>query len=701
MKKSILIAATALMLGSGTVSAAVEQSPVYYQENFTEMLDGDRLKDGWFSRGVDADPAGQYPQMFFGTLLDESKPDAPVYGAPYFTDVLLSYAGEALALVNTNFAANVTPDQWIISPEIEIKNNLAVMKCDVVGYSLQSMGFGSLPYEIMISEGGTEAADFVPLTQKNLSNTGQTEIARNTVLLPIKDYGGKKVRIAFHTTAKNMGFIGFTNIEIGDYAFSYTNTTQTIGKDGDKIPVTVNIGMKTAMSTSGVTAVLEYGDKKIEKTFKKQFGSTSTNWVFQMLRFNDASELIEIGDKSVSYKLTITPNYLAAAEGETPVAEPVILTGNVIRVEKEYPSNVVVEEHTATGCGWCPRGMGAMDYYKELLPGNEGEGKFIGINIHGYMNHRDPMNEGVAEYVSNFITTAMTASLPMANFNRSVTGKDPSTFSAFSTCMNSTSVYKGEIIGGAIPENTKPGDELSFKVALKAGFSGSPIGDGINVALVLIENDVTGYEQDYSQTNYLYQYSSTSQIGVNGIPNEYYKKYFSGGELGTETIRFDKMVYQEVARGIYPNYYGQPFSEKQSFVVDVPQSTTVKMTVPENVINVDDEGNLDKSKFEVVALFIDTSTGEIVASDIMNFKTAAGVNDVAAESSVNVGRNGNVLNVSAPASVKVALYGVDGICLGRYESAEGVLSIDGSAFNGVVIVRAEAAGESKVVKTVF
>lgn len=703
MKKSILFAAAALLLSSGTVSAALEQSPVYYSENFTEMLDGDRLKDGWFSRGIDADPVGQYPQMFFGTLLDDSNPEKPVYGAPYYTNVLLSYAGEAFPLVNTNYGNSATPDQWIISPEIEIKKDLAVLKCDVIGYSLQAMGFGQLPYEIMISEGGTESSDFTALTSKVLSNTGSTEIARQTLLLPIKNYGDKKVRIAFHTTAKNMGFIGFSNIEIGDYAFSYTNTTQTVAKQGDKVPVSVNIGMKTAMSTSGVTAVLEYGDKKIVKTFKKQFGSSSTNWVFQMLRFNGADEMIVMeSNKSIPYKVTITPNYLETSGVETPVAEPVIVTGTLIVVEKEYPNNVVVEEHTATGCGWCPRGMGAMSYYKDLLPGNEGEGKFIGINIHGYMNHYDPMNQGVQEYVSNFITAAMTGGLPMANFNRKITGKDPSSVASFNSCKDETSIYKGEIIGGAFPETTKIGDEISFKVSLKAGFTGQPVGNGINVALVLVENDVKGNEDNYTQSNYLYNLSSPSTAGAAGVPVKYLEKFLAGGEFGQEYIRFDKIAYQEVARGIYPNYYGRPFKENQSFVLDVPQETTISLTIPETVVNVGDNDELDMSKFEVVALFIDTDSGAIVASDSMGFTTAASVESVAGDASaISVARDGKVLNVAAPASVKVALYGIDGVCLGTYDAADGVVAIDGSALNGVVIVRAEAAGENKVIKTVF
>ena len=52
--------------------------------------------------------------------------------------------------------------------------------------------------------------------------------------------------------------------------------------------------------------------------------------------------------------------------------------------------NVVVEEFTGTGCGWCPRGLVGMEKLRDTF----GD-RFIGIGIHQY-------NEGDAMYIANY-----------------------------------------------------------------------------------------------------------------------------------------------------------------------------------------------------------------------------------------------------------------------------------------------------------
>ena len=54
-------------------------------------------------------------------------------------------------------------------------------------------------------------------------------------------------------------------------------------------------------------------------------------------------------------------------------------------LEKEIVRNVVVEEYTGTGCGYCPRGIAGMMKLRDTF----GD-RFIGIGIHRY-NQSDPM----------------------------------------------------------------------------------------------------------------------------------------------------------------------------------------------------------------------------------------------------------------------------------------------------------------------
>ena len=54
-------------------------------------------------------------------------------------------------------------------------------------------------------------------------------------------------------------------------------------------------------------------------------------------------------------------------------------------LEHFIPRNVVVEEFTGTGCGWCPRGLVGMEKLRQTF----GD-RFIGIGIHQY-NSTDAM----------------------------------------------------------------------------------------------------------------------------------------------------------------------------------------------------------------------------------------------------------------------------------------------------------------------
>ena len=59
--------------------------------------------------------------------------------------------------------------------------------------------------------------------------------------------------------------------------------------------------------------------------------------------------------------------------------------GAFVVLEKEIVRNVVVEEYTGTGCGYCPRGIAGMMKLRDTF----GD-RFIGIGIHRY-NQSDPM----------------------------------------------------------------------------------------------------------------------------------------------------------------------------------------------------------------------------------------------------------------------------------------------------------------------
>ena len=724
MKKFTLLAASALIL-AGSAQAALEKSPFFYQEDFNEMAkDNDRVTDGWLSKGVDSEPANDANiRMYFGTL-DVSDPSNPVYGAPYYNNTLLQNDGSSYAFLNTCYPSGVDVNEWLISPEFDMPYDDAMLTFDLVNYAIpdwvaQTTATGyTAPFKIMVSAGGTDAADFTEIYSNSPSvkfATDNTPIGSTTYVIPISGFGGKKIRIALNVTTPNIGMVGFTNIQVGQYAMSYANSTQTVAQNGDEIAVRVNIGLKTPVTCPGVYAKLEYDGKVVEKTYKKKFGDQTGKYAFQLMTFNDP--MIKIADdKSVDYTLTVIPQ-MQDENGET-MAEadilPTVISGSIVCATKFFPNNVVMEEATATGCGWCPRGIGAAQYYTDLMAErrqelgvtDENDGpKFIPIMIHSNMNYSDPMNQGVQLYVSSF-TADNGGGLPMASFSRSLFKQDPSALKAFQNVFNTDAIYQSKIKFAYNNSNSAStdvtiGDEVCVVYSIETGFTVDMT--NLAAAVVFLENDVQGYESGYTQENYLSRYNSSSSIGASGIPDQYYKRFFAGGELGVADIPFNKMVYQEVARGIWPDYYGQDLNS--GFTSEVPKEFKISFTVPENLVNLDIKDNLTNDKFDVVVLIIDNSTHEIVASDKMNFAKALqlgeSVTGIAADEAIRIERAGRNISVAAPAAVKVALYAADGKALGNYADANGNLLINADDFNGVVIVKAETADKNVSTKLVF
>lgn len=114
--------------------------------------------------------------------------------------------------------------------------------------------------------------------------------------------------------------------------------------------------------------------------------------------------------------ISVTVTKVNGQEDETPENNVVSSTFNC--GDESYPQNVVIEEFTSIGCGWCVRGIVGMDYMLETY-GNKG---FIGLAGHtDYGSTRDPMLAKTYLPVVN----AFASQFPMSVINRAY-AVDPS-----------------------------------------------------------------------------------------------------------------------------------------------------------------------------------------------------------------------------------------------------------------------------------
>lgn len=660
---------TLMVLMVTLVAQGTVETPEFYSLDFADMAESsDYPTDGWSTLGNGAKPS-EAAQKFFNA--DGS--------GPYY--MLLSYDGMTMAMANTEYPDGQEADQWLISPEIEVPYDNAALLFTACAFADmgQSMTVGLNTFKVYVSDSGAAKEDFKELVlDSGLRGSASAYVTSKKLVAPINGYEGKKVRIAFVVNGRNVGLTGFANLKMGQYILEATNYTPEVADLGASVDVDVNVGLKTPVECGYIDAVLALdGQTVVESEYRRTFGSpTSYTLMMQHMIFESAIRMDS--EEPVKYTLTLTPRF----EG----ALPSVVTGYVSTPGATYPANVVIEEFTATGCGYCPRGTASLEYYLHTYPGGDGKGRAIPIAIHSYMNYADPMNEGVEAYLAAVQGLNGSSGLPAAIFNRSTRGLDPSYATEVHKQMELPSYNQVTINKVTVPEYSDEvsaaGGEVTVDFSVRNGFNASF--RELNASVVLIENDVVGYNSGYVQTNYFSTYDESAIIShVGSAIAPFLMPYARGGEFGVEMIPPTLMKYQHVARGIYPDVVGQTLNT--SWESDKPYDYQITFTVPPTVTNM--------ANTQVVVLVTEASSQAIVASDIAGEEkySVSGIDGIAADSEVSVRAEDGSIIVKAPAGAGIRVYDAAGMQLGSSRASaagEAELRI---AHSGVAIVSISTA----------
>jgi hypothetical protein len=228
---------------------------------------------------------------------------------------------------------------------------------------------------------------------------------------------------------------------------------------------------------------------------------------------------------------------------------------------------VVIEEGTGTWCGWCPRGAVAMDYMSATYS------DFVGIAVH----NGDPMT------VTAYDAGAGISGFPGGNFERVVMGG--------SVSQTSFEAYYNANITKGVPANvdvTVSGVGANITLAASATFYTPVAAGNFRLAVIMVEDNVTGTTAAYNQANY---YSGGGQ-GVMG-----------GYELLTDPVPAASMVYDHVGRALLGGYDGLAGSVPATIVDGTTGTASFPYTVP---------AGSTRDDMHAVALLLDNTTGAIV-----------------------------------------------------------------------------------------
>ncbi len=648
MKKFFLTMAVAIA-GSICSQAA---GPVYFEANFANA---DAWPGGWTTKGCNAE-------------LMEAAQNVWGDAGPY---KIIDFPGKGtFACSTSNFKdGSIQANEWLISPTIHIDEDNALLCYTVAATNIENIGLNSNSYKVRISTEGADPDKF----EENALGSYVLNGALREMAITLKGYKGKDVNIAFVNDSKQPGVLGFGNIYVGSYFIELTNNTVEY-----ITPTTVKLQakMRTPLACPGIEAELVANDKVIS-TFSNNvqlFGDYST---FE-IEFPDRLEVNAEDVENLPYTVKITPSYSGAQTYEF---------DSSVKSSVNYTTKVVVEECTGTWCQFCPRGTVSLDYYSDKYPDT-----FLGIAVHGYTyGVEEPMAFGSPrDYI---YPLGGQQGFPMGRINRDMSfiynfGNSTTVPPFFDVvCVNDIAVKELEL-----DEENKT---LALTYEARLGFTAD--NRTYKVVAVVTEDDVTGTTSGYDQMN-AYSYYDTMELmeeyGADWMP--YWKKFTEA----PMTIKARDMVYNHVARALYPSFDGQVIASK--WEKDTPVEGNISFKLPINI--------LDYEKTKVNLLMLD-SDGRIVTfaskylkgdgpshgDDPDNPPYVESINAVSYTATVN----GSSLLISAEAGAKAEVYAADGSMVSstvlKYSTAN--INIDG--LSGMHIVRIAGAEGSKAVKMIF
>ena len=443
------------------------------------------------------------------------------------------------------------------------------------------------------------------------------------------------------------GEISGANQQFGAYVRNYGMT------EVSSFDYTYEVDGNTTSGTVNLTTPIGYlGAKAVAVTEVKPNSKGIYNGTFTVTKVNGGDD--------------------GAAEDNVAPVPVVALDGGVKRMN-------VIEEWTSTECGWCPRGIIALDKIK-----NNYKNDVIPISVHPWFNKQDDDVLDVPSYEEVLLNYYR--GFPDAAINREITGVDP-----YAAYENLPSIFNQhcEATLGLATSDEDMGASVSitpsivFNIDVPAKYYG--------LAYVITEDNITGVYQ----LNYDY-----------GKPDSYFE--------GADDLKFLQTVtptdQKAVSGTMY--YYYQPTFNDIARTIDSPWGDEhllpackagEKVTLDPVVIEM--PSSIESSKTDdvnVTALLIDQRTGIIVTASRVKFGEsgwAVGINKVenATDEPVIEVAEG-AFNVTAEnATAKV--YTMDGKLV-TSATVKGSASIP-TFGNGAYIIRVEANGQKFAKKAIF
>lgn len=521
-----------------------------------------------------------------------------------------------------------TSDDWLITPTFEVKASDAVLRWRAKASDKRHRD----GYAIYVSEGGSDIADF-DKTQP-LFTVAEEENAWTSHSVSLAAYAGKTIRVAFVNNSTDENCLYLDDVFAGQTSKIYFSMTfpDIIDRAG-KMAVAGEAYTESDETINGFDATFTYNGE----TLSQHFDSVLTAGKRVAFQFNDS---IQLDDNSQ------LPWTGSVKSGSDSYSQDGVLT--------VLGHRNLAEESTGTWCGWCVRGIVAL----ETLTRDFSE-SMICVAVHSGHTASDTSEPMMDPDYYTAIEALNSGGFPKMMFNRNpeYTHIDP-----LYAVGVASALQKAEHPYSGIDVKAELGSDGKVYAVANTYF---PVdADTINYKLsfVMIENNVHNANDDrYSQNN---AYSGGGSGAMGGYEDK------------PSPVPASEMYYNEVARGYFGDFNGIEGSVPQTVEAMQPNPFSYSFDVPDSVMNIDNT--------EVIALLIDKNNCVVNAAKC-KVENPSGISSVSADE-----QGGNVK--------RVTLTTVDGKVLGSWNGACPSLSMALKGYKGIVLIQTTTDKGTKVKK---
>lgn len=638
MNTRITAATFAMALTAMAASAALD-GPIFLQSDFAADFQHGL---SWPSLGCGAKPTGEMAEYFQRYSAESSYE-------------ILKIQEKYYALSPTEFEGGKEADEWIITPPIEITEDNVMLEYEPAIYGNRSKN----DYKVLLSTTGSAREDFtVTVATDQVKGSGNVGYSTERVAL-LEGYKGKTIRLAFVNVKNMSGMVGLHNLTVGSYYISVNDLelldVVLLNKDYPQFGIAVN--MATPERSEGFTATLRTKDG-YESTY------TSTKI------FNDKKVVVETflfpgtidmkGKTGTEYTVTIKPNYEGATE--------TVLSGRFIMPEMSWMRPLFAEELTGLWCGNCTWGVGMLNYLNDRYKGSETEGAFYGIAVH----NDDRMAQAeLSANVSAFGKPLGLEGIPAMLLNRGTVVHPRIALNPSHQIMNSKSCLKTEI-------ERVDYDEATGNVTVHFLNTHSYDAGKMTYRVLAYVTEDNLSDPNWAQKNYMHTLTR-ADIDSEFAPEV--AEYFYDFLEDPDSYKYG-IVYNDVARGVYPSFKGMEFTAEYSGYKG--EGGNFSFTMPTQV--------KDVKNTAITLALVDNRSLCVVAADRKTFAnynegnvTPGALTETSMES-FKVCAVANGILVDSPADCRINVYSTSGASLKSAEVKAGKTLLNLGGYNGVAIV---------------